>query len=147
MATTPEPRQLALSEFVRDHNASGLSYRRMAVRATDPQSGQTLGFQWISKLAAGQVAKAPEPWQMRALAAAMEVPEELVKTLAARQWLEYEISEIRLGSDEWILFRLARDLPDEDKRMLRRMAEEFVRRQTRRLSEPPDDADTGAPSS
>lgn len=142
MSTTPEPAQLALSQFVREHSESGLSYRRMAVRAIDPVTGQTLGFQWISKLAAGQVAKAPEPWQMRALAAAMEVPDQLVKTLAARQWLEYEISEVRLGSDEWILFRLAKDLPDEDKRMLRRMAEEFVRRQNRRLNHPPD-ADTG----
>ncbi|TDC79741.1 hypothetical protein [Actinomadura sp. 7K507] len=142
MSTTPRPAQLALSQFVHERNEQGLSYRRMAVRAIDPVTEQHLGFQWISKLAAGQVAKAPEPWQMRALAAAMDVPEDMVKTLAARQWLEYEISEVRLGSDEWILFRLAHDLPDEDKRMLRRMAEEFVHRQNRRLDEPPD-ADTG----
>jgi hypothetical protein len=139
MSRPPDPTsQLALSRFLREHNESGVSYRRLAVTAIDPVTNAKLGFQWISKLAAGQIPRAPEPWQLRALAAALQVPEEAVKELAARQWLEYEVGEVRLSADEWILFRLARDLPDEDKQMLRRMAEEFVRRQQQRSDEPPN---------
>jgi len=110
----------------------GLSYRRMSVRAIDPETGQRLGFQWLGKLAAGGLSKAPDPWQLRALAAALGVPGEVVKGLAARQWLEYEVAQVTLGTNDWALYVQARDLPEGDKETLRVLVHEFVRRQEKR---------------
>lgn len=132
MSTGDEPRD-DLGRFVRDAmTRQGLSYRRVAVRAVDPGSGQRLGFQWIGKLAAGGLPKAPDPWQLRALAAGLGVPVDLVKELAARQWLDYEVAQITLGDTDWAFYVQARGLPEADKATLRVLVQEFVRRQERR---------------
>jgi hypothetical protein len=110
----------------------GLSYRRMSVRATDPQTGHRLEFQWLNKLASGGLAKAPDPWQLRALAAGLGVPGEVVKDLAARQWLEYEVAQITFGPHDWALYLELRDLPEQDKETLRVIVREFIRRQEER---------------
>jgi hypothetical protein len=122
-----------LVRFVQDTmHEQGLSLRRMSVRAIDPENGHRLGFQWLGKLAAGGLSKAPDPWQLRALAAALGVPGEVVKGLAARQWLEYEVAQVALGSKEWALYLQLRELPDGDKETLRILVHEFVRRQEER---------------
>lgn len=132
MSNGDEPRD-DLSRFVRETMAGqGLSYRRVAVRAADPASGHRLGFQWISKLAGGGLPRAPEPWQLRALAAGLGVPGDLVKELAARQWLDYEVAQITLGDTDWAFYVQARGLPEADKATLRVLVQEFVRRQERR---------------
>ncbi|MDQ2876430.1 MAG: hypothetical protein M3Y33_17170 [Actinomycetota bacterium] len=119
-----------LARYVQDAlHEQGLSFRRVAVRATDPETGQRLGFQWISKLAGGGLSKAPDPWQLRALAAGLGVPDDAVKELAARQWLDYEVAQVALGDTDWAFYLQARDLPDEDKETLRVLVREFVRRQ------------------
>jgi hypothetical protein len=122
-----------LGRYVRDAmTAQGLSYRRVAVRAADPETGQRLGFQWISKLAVGGLSKAPDPWQLRALAAGLGVPVDLVKGLAARQWLDYEVAQVTLGDADWAFYVQARGLPEADKATLRVLVHEFVRRQEQR---------------
>lgn len=132
MITGDEPRD-DLGRYVRDALAGqNLSYRRVAVRAVDPETGQRLGFQWISKLAAGGLPKAPDPWQLRALAAGLGVAADLVKGLAARQWLDYEVAQITLGDTDWAFYVQARGLPESDKATLRVLVQEFVRRQEER---------------
>lgn len=119
-----------LARFVRDTmREQGLSYRRMSVRAIDPETGHRLGFQWLGKLIAGGLSKAPDPWQLRALAAALGVNADLVKGLAARQWLEYEVAQVTLGANDWALYLQLRDLPEADKETLRVLVHQFVRRQ------------------
>jgi hypothetical protein len=50
-----------LSQFLRQHKqGSGLSFRDLAGRAVDPESGQSLGFQWLDRLAKNQIAR-PSP--------------------------------------------------------------------------------------
>jgi hypothetical protein len=122
-----------LARFVRDTmREQGLSYRRLSVRAIDPETGHRLGFQWLGKLAAAGLSKAPDPWQLRALAAGLGVSAEVVKGLAARQWLEYEVAQITLGANDWALYLQLRDLPDGDKETLRVLVHQFVRRQEER---------------
>lgn len=130
-----------LSRYVRQRNDDGLSYRRMALRAVDPTTERTLGFRWLSKLAAREIAKAPEPWQLRAVATALEVPVEVVQELAARQWFDFEVGEVRLGPDELVFFRVVKDLPEEKKNLLRELAAEFVRDQRRQQEQAGHDED------
>lgn len=109
-----------------------LSLRRMSVRAIDPATGHRLGFQWLGKLTTGGLSKAPDPWQLRALAAALGVPDDVIKGLAALQWLEYEVAQVALGTKEWALYLQVRDLPEPDQETLRVLVHEFVRRQEER---------------
>lgn len=119
-----------LVRFVQDSmREQGLSLRRMSVRAIDPETGHRLGFQWLGKLTAGGLSKAPDPWQLRALAAALGVPDDVIKGLAALQWLEYEVAQVALGTKEWALYLQLRDLPEPDQETLRVLVREFVRRQ------------------
>lgn len=119
-----------LIRFVQDSmHEQGLSLRRMSVRAIDPETGQRLGFQWLGKLTAGGLSKAPDPWQLRALAAALGVHDDVIKDLAARQWLEYEVAQVALGPTEWALYLQFRGLPEDDQETLRVLVHRFVRRQ------------------
>jgi len=131
MTPSPEhgPRD-DLARFVLDTmHEQALSYRRLAARAVDPQTGHRLGYQWLANLGAGGLSKAPDAWQLRALAAALGVPAEVIKGLAARQWLEYEVAQLALGPNDWALYLQLRDLPDADKETLRVLVHEFIRRQ------------------
>jgi hypothetical protein len=122
-----------LARFVRDTmRQQGLSLRRMSERAIDPETGHKLGFQWLGKLTTGGLSNAPDPWQLRALAAALGLSADLVKGLAARQWLEYEVAQVTLGTNDWALYLQLKDLPDADKETLRVLVHQFVRRQEER---------------
>jgi hypothetical protein len=122
-----------LARFVRDTmRDQGLSLRRLSVRAIDPDTGHRLGFQWLGKLTTGGLSKAPDPWQLRALAASLGVAADLVKGLAARQWLEYEVAQVTLGAHDWALYLQLKDLPDPDKETLRVLVHQFIRRQEER---------------
>jgi len=120
-----------LSEFLRQHKESlGVSYRELAVRAVDPVTGQTLGFQWFDRLAKNQIAKAPDPAQLRALAAALGADEQMIKALAARQWLEYEYEaqQLSLGTPwDWALYPQVRGLAEADQETLRQLVSAFIR--------------------
>lgn len=89
----------ALSRLIQEASDTGLSYQDMANRAADPQTGTTLGKQYFGKLAKTPPAGAPNPAQLRAIAAALRVSERRVKEAAAQQWLEYEATELA-GYDE-----------------------------------------------
>ena len=122
-----------LVRFVREtKDQLGLSYRELAERAADPATGHRLGFQWLAKLGAGGLAKAPDPWQLRALAAALGVPGEVIKDLAARQWLELEVATLRLGPRDFALYVQWVGLPDDDKEALAVVVHTFLRHQEER---------------
>lgn len=88
----------ALSQLVRDANASGISYQDMATRGLQPD-GRTLPKQWYQKLVKTPPANPPSPGQMRAIAGAINKPYRLVQQAAASQWLMYEATELA-GYDE-----------------------------------------------
>jgi hypothetical protein len=111
--------------------ALGVTFRHLAVKAVDPETKRRLVFQWLDRLANHQIAKAPEPWQLRALAAALSVDADVVKALAALQWLEYEPRQLSLGDPwNWALWAQAKGLPEDEQELLNHIVVGFLNRQS-----------------
>ena len=130
---TDEPRSLgALSQLIQDANDRGLSYAKMSDRAIDPESGTKLSKPYLQRLVANPPANAPSPAQLRALAIALRLTEQRVKRAAAKQWLEYEATEVAGYNDEVriIVGHLA-GMPESELRRWRAMieADERLRRE------------------
>jgi len=117
-----------LSRFLRQHKqSSGKSFREIAKLAIDPDSGDAVGFQWLDRLANNQIAKCPDPWQLRALAAGLDVALDVVKDLAARQWVQYESRQLSLGTPwDWVLYPQVRGMSEEDQETLRQVVVAFI---------------------
>jgi hypothetical protein len=127
-----------LSRFLRDRmHEGGLSYRHLSAECVDPQTTMRLGFQWIERLAASRLCRAPEPWRLRALAAGLCVPAEVVQHLAARQWLGYEPAQVILSPCEMALYLQARSLPADDKDTLTTLVRRFATRLAARQQNAP----------
>lgn len=129
-ATTPDPGAAeptpadALSRLIQDANFRGLSYQKMSDRAVDPESGTRLSKPYLQRLVAKPPANAPSPAQMRALAAALRVPERRVKAAAAEQWLEYEATELAgYNDDVRIIVSHLGNMPESELRRWRAMIE------------------------
>lgn len=98
-STAPAPRLGALSQLVQDALDAGTSLRRLGERAIDPETGETISWQYFQKLVKNPPASPPGPIQMRALAAALAKPYRRIQEAAAKQWLQYEATELA-GYDE-----------------------------------------------
>lgn len=128
----PAPPLGALSQLVQDVLDTGISLRRLGERAIDPVTGEAISWQYFQKLVKNPPASPPDPLQMRAMAAALNKPYRRVQEAAAKQWLQFEATELA-GYDEdvrIIVAHLAGKTPG-DKRRWRRMieAEEQARRE------------------
>lgn len=98
--TSPQTSRLGpLSQMVQDTLDAGISLRRLGERAVDPETGQSISWQYLQKLVKTPPASAPDPVQMRALAAALARPYRRIQEAAAKQWLQYEATELA-GYDE-----------------------------------------------
>lgn len=64
----------------------GLSLERFAERAVDPETGVTVKSGWIHRLEKGEPVIPPEYPQLRALAAASELPVERLQDAAGQQF-------------------------------------------------------------
>lgn len=122
----------ALSQLIQDALDTGISLRRLGERAVDPETGEAISWQYFQKLVKTPPASPPDPMQMRALAAALNKPYRRIQEAAAKQWLQFEATELS-GYDEdvrIIVAHLAGKTP-ADKRRWRRMieAEEQARRE------------------
>lgn len=122
----------ALSQLIQDANDSGISYQEMADRGAEAVPGSKLAKQWYQKLVKTPPANPPSPVQMRSIEAAIRQPLRRIQAAAARQWLQFEATELS-GHDEdvkIIVAYLAGQSPT-DKRRWRRMieAEEQARRE------------------
>lgn len=95
--STPEPGADALSRLVRDVQSGGVSFQAMADRAA--KTGYEISKPYFQKLAAGNVATAPDPIRLQAIAAGLRVPLPIVKRAAALQYLDYRATELA-GYDE-----------------------------------------------
>jgi hypothetical protein len=84
----------ALSQIVQDALDAGASLRRLGERAIDPESGERISWQYFQKLVKNPPASPPDPVQMRALAAALGKPYRRIQEAAAKQWLQYEATEL-----------------------------------------------------
>ncbi|MDQ0758776.1 hypothetical protein [Streptomyces canus] len=137
-ATAPEPGSAAaqtlgaLSKLIQDANDGGLSYQDMAERAVDPDTGTRYYKQNLQKLVRNPPVNPPTLPQMKALANALSKPLRIIQAAVARQWLQFEATELS-GYDEdtrIIVAHLAGQTP-ADKRRWRRMieADERARRE------------------
>jgi hypothetical protein len=105
-ATTPddgavEPGSIgALGQLIREGLGELGSYRRIASRAVDPESGEQVSWQYLQKIVENPPASAPSPERMRAIAAGLGKSERRIKEAVAKQWLEYEATELSGYGDE-----------------------------------------------
>jgi hypothetical protein len=84
----------ALSQLVQDALDGGTSLRRLGERAIDPETGERISWQYFQKLVKNPPASPPDPFQMRVLAAALGKPYRRIQEAAAKQWLQYEATEL-----------------------------------------------------
>lgn len=114
----------ALSQLVQDALDAGTSLRRLGERAIDPESSERISWQYFQKLVKNPPASPPDPVQMRALAAALGKPYRRIQEAAAKQWLQYEATELAGYGDELriIVAHLAGQ-PESEKRRWRMMIE------------------------
>lgn len=84
----------ALSQLIQEANDRGLSYGEMAARAVDPETGTRLVKQALQKLVKAPTVNPPTVPQMRAIANAIGRPLRHVQEAVARQWLQYEATEL-----------------------------------------------------
>ncbi|MEV7777824.1 hypothetical protein [Kitasatospora sp. NPDC088351] len=75
------------ADMVREAQApEGMTWRKLAERATDPRTGQSLTHNVLWKIAQGDMVKIA-PWMMRAIAAALGRPVREVQAAAAEQYI------------------------------------------------------------
>ncbi|NED31017.1 hypothetical protein [Streptomyces sp. SID8499] len=105
-ATAPEPGAAdkpspigALSQLIQDALDKGDSYGKLADRAIDPESGETVSKPYLQRVAKNPPANPPTVPMMRAIAAALRKPFKQVQEATAKQWLMYEATELA-GYDE-----------------------------------------------
>lgn len=122
----------ALSQLIQEAIDHGDSYGKLAERAADPETGETVSKPYFHRLVTGPPANPPTPPMMRAIAVALRIPFRRVQEAVAKQWLLYEATELA-GYDaevRIIVGHLAGKSP-EDLRRWRYMieAEERARRE------------------
>ncbi|MCW2876749.1 MAG: hypothetical protein JWQ95_849 [Sphaerisporangium sp.] len=130
-----------LSDYIRMYQTrTGLSHNQMAKQGRDPDTGNQILVQWLLEMIAGHVARAPELWRLRALAAAMASGDDpgrdveqyrqrldLIRRLAAVQW--FEMSELLFESSHAsvLAVRVPPSLSEHKRRMVVRWAETTAR--------------------
>lgn len=122
----------ALSQLIQEALDQGNSYQRLADRALDPETGETVSKPYLQRVVKNPPANPPTVPMMRAIAAALGKPFPRIQEAVAKQWLLYEATELS-GYDEdtrIIVAHLAGQSP-ADKRRWRRMieADEQARRE------------------
>lgn len=124
-ATAPEPGAAdqaspigALSQLIQEALDKGDSYQRLADRAIDPKSGETVSKPYLQRVVKNPPVHPPTVEMIGAIATALGKPPHVVKLAVARQWLQYEATELS-GLDpevRIIVGHLAGKAPDELKR-------------------------------
>jgi hypothetical protein len=89
-----------LSRLVREANDAGESFQDLADRALDPQTGTRVSKPYLHKLATNNVATAPSPERLRAIAASLRKPPAVVQRAAAVQYLDYRATELAGYSED-----------------------------------------------
>lgn len=89
-----------LTRYVKDYLArTGESARGLARRSRDPVTTISLRHGWINEIVNGERELPPDLPRLRALAAGMGVPVEVVAELAAAQWLGVDVAQVAPGGD------------------------------------------------
>ncbi|MGW6531378.1 hypothetical protein [Streptomyces venezuelae] len=93
--TTEQPSPIgALSQLIQDALDKGESYGKLADRALDPETGETVSKPYLQRIVKNPPANPPNVPMMRAIAAALGKPFHRVQEATAKQWLQYEATEL-----------------------------------------------------
>ena len=84
----------ALSQLIQEALDEGNSYQRLADRAIDPETGETVSKPYLQRVVKNPPANPPTPQMMRAIAAALDKPFRRIQEATAQQWLQYEATEL-----------------------------------------------------
>lgn len=84
----------ALSQLIQEALDKGDSYQRLADRAVDPTTGETVSKPYLQRIVKTPPANPPTPPMMGAIAAALGKPYRRVQEAVAKQWLQYEATEL-----------------------------------------------------
>ncbi len=116
-----------LSDYVRDYlTRTRISKSQFVQGCVDPDDPtRAIYIQWLDGLLAGR-GPAPELWRLRALSVGMRASLEELKRMAAAQWLEYAVEELRVG-EQAILIAIPPGLSDEKRQRIKRLAEAMAR--------------------
>lgn len=105
-ATAPDPGTAeasspigALSRLIQEALDKGDSYQRLADRAIDKKSGETVSKPYLQQIVKTPPINPPSPARMAAIAEALGKPVDRIKAAVAEQWLQYEATELA-GYDE-----------------------------------------------
>lgn len=99
-ATAPEPSAAeaapvgALSQLIQEALDKGDSYQRIADRALDPETGETVSKPYLQRVVKNPPTNPPTVPMMRAIAAALGKPFARIQEATAKQWLQYEATEL-----------------------------------------------------
>jgi transcriptional regulator with XRE-family HTH domain len=113
----------------------GYSLRKMEARSIHPESGTQAKFGWLSKLERGKPAEMPSLEMLKALAIGFELPLNVLKATAMREFLDYDpaTDSSVVWSDDLttrVIVARAGEMSDEDRQQLASIAETFARRRT-----------------
>jgi hypothetical protein len=84
----------ALSQLIQEALDKGDSYQRLADRAIDPETGETVSKPYLQRIVKTPPVNPPTPPMMGAIAAALGKPLWRIKEAVAKQWLLYEATEL-----------------------------------------------------
>jgi len=129
-ATAPDPGAAestaagALSQLIQEALDKGDSYQRLADRAIDPETGETVSKPYLQRVVKNPPANPPTPAMMRAIAAALGKPFRRIQEATAQQWLKYEATELAgYGNTVRIIVGHLAGMPESEKRKWQAMIE------------------------
>ncbi len=79
-----------LRDMVQAALDAGQTYKQLEKRAIDPQTGQKASLALLNDIARGKLSRMPYDYHLRAIAAALQSPYDVVRRAAIAQWLPIE---------------------------------------------------------
>ena len=114
----------ALSQLIQEALDGGNSYQRLADRAIDPETGETVSKPYLQRVVKNPPVNPPTPQMMRAIAAALDKPFRRIQEATAQQWLQYEATELAgYGNTVRIIVGHLAGMPESEKRKWQAMIE------------------------
>jgi hypothetical protein len=90
----------ALSQLIQEALDEGDSYGKLADRAIDPETGDTVSKPYLQRVVKNPPANPPTVPMMRAIATALRKPFRHIQEATAKQWLMYEATEMAGYDDD-----------------------------------------------
>ena len=128
-----------LRDMVQDAVDRGQTLEQLESNAVDPVTGKRASKSLFSRIKRGEVDRVPNDFHLRAIAAALGRPYELVRQAAIVQWLP---AEDGAATDDESLLREMKRLADEGERIRQQAARLIERAEQQGAGEEPTERET-----